>query len=81
MTIDERLQRVFRDCFGDPTLVVTDTTTAADIEDWDSLQHVTLMYLVEDEFGVQFVGDEPASLADVAALKDLLRAKGVSDGG
>jgi acyl carrier protein len=75
--LDERLQKLFRDFFGVPDLVLEDSTTAADIADWDSLQHVTLLYLIEDEFGVQFVGDEAASLANVGQLKAVLRAKGV----
>jgi acyl carrier protein len=73
--LDARLQDLFREFFGDDTLVLTDSTTAVDIPDWDSLQHVTLLYLVEDEFGVTFVGDEASTLADVGELKRLLRAK------
>ena len=49
MALHERLQDVFRDVFDDPGLVLTDTTTAADIPDWDSLQHVTLLFRIEDD--------------------------------
>ena len=77
MALHERLQDVFRDVFDDPGLVLTDTTTAGDIPDWDSLQHVTLLFRIEDEFGVEFMGDEAASLANVGELETLLRKKGV----
>jgi acyl carrier protein len=76
VSIEDRLTAVFRDVFGDPGLTLTSSSTAADFDGWDSLQHVTLMYLVEEEFDVEFVGDEAADLADVGALTNLLRAKG-----
>ena len=50
----ERLNEVFRDVFDDETIVVGETTTANDIEDWDSLEHINLMAAVESEFGIKF---------------------------
>ncbi len=76
MALREQLQTVFRDVFDDPNLVLSDTTTAADIPDWDSLQHVTLLFRIEDEFDVEFVGDEAATLANVGELESLLAQKG-----
>jgi acyl carrier protein len=78
VALPERLQEVFRDVFDDPGLVLTESTTAADIPDWDSLQHVTLLFRIEDEFGVEFTGDEAASLANVGELAALLHQKGVA---
>ena len=40
--IIERLDDVFRDVFDDDTLEVDENTTADDIEDWDSIEHITL---------------------------------------
>jgi acyl carrier protein len=78
VALRERLQDVFRDVFDDPNLVLTDTTTAHDIPDWDSLQHVTLLFRIEEEFGVEFLGDEAASVADVGELTALLEQKGAA---
>ena len=50
--IFERLDRVFQDVFDDDTIHVTPTTTADDIEDWDSLEHITLISAVRELFGV-----------------------------
>ena len=41
-----RLNAVFRDVFDDETLTVSDTTTADDIDDWDSLMNITLIAAV-----------------------------------
>jgi acyl carrier protein len=78
VALRERLQDVFRDVFDDPGLVLRDDTTSADIPDWDSLQHVTLLFRIEDEFGVEFIGDEAASLANVGELEAILQKKGVA---
>ncbi len=45
----DRLNRVFRDVFDDETIRVTPNTTADDIDDWDSLEHITLISAVERE--------------------------------
>ena len=49
-----KLNEVFRDFFDDDEIVVTETTKASDIEGWDSLEHITLMATIEEEFGVKF---------------------------
>lgn len=36
----ERLTDVFRDVFDDSKLKIDEHTTAGDIEDWDSLEHI-----------------------------------------
>jgi acyl carrier protein len=71
----ERLTQVFRDVFDDDELSVSGETTAADVEGWDSLTHVTLMINVEKAFQVKFSSKEVASLQNVAALLELIEAK------
>ena len=45
--IMEKLNEIFQDIFDDDTLVITENTTANDIEDWDSLEHINLVSAVE----------------------------------
>ena len=75
MTLHQRLEQVFRTVFGDDRLVLTDETTAADVPGWDSLEHINLMFSLEDEFGMQFVGNELAETANIGALKRLLEQR------
>ena len=46
--IYKRLTEVFRDVFDDETIEINDNTTANDIEDWDSIEHITLVGAVEN---------------------------------
>jgi len=74
MTVAERLHRVLRQVLGSD-LEFDDSTSAADIEGWDSLAHVTLMFSVEQEFGIEFAGDEFSRLESVGSLRRVLEAK------
>jgi acyl carrier protein len=57
-----RLQQLLREVFGDDTLVVSDATTADDVDGWDSLMHVNIIIAIEKRFGVKFAAAEIASL-------------------
>lgn len=70
--IFERLNGVFRDVFDDNGLCVTDGTTAADIEDWDSLNHITLITAVEAEFGIRFTMKDVLGMKNVGEMADIL---------
>lgn len=52
--IYEKLNEIFKDFFDDDEIVVTETTKASDIEGWDSLEHITLIATIEEEFDVKF---------------------------
>ena len=70
-----KLNEVFRDVFDDDSIVVCDTTTADDIEDWDSLEHINLVVAVEKKFGIKFNMGEVAALKNVGEMVDLIAAK------
>lgn len=66
------IQSVFREVFDDDTIVIARETTAADVEQWDSLMHVTLMVHIERQFGVRFSSSEVSGLKNVGELVDLV---------
>lgn len=70
-----QLNEVFRDVFDDDSITVNDSTTAADIEDWDSLEHINLIVSVEKAFSIRFNMGETASMKNVGAMVDLILAK------
>ncbi len=48
--------------------------TRADHPVWDSLKHVEIIFMLEDEFGVQFREVEFAALDSVAAIVERVEA-------
>ena len=76
MTLHQRLEQVFRTVFNNEALVLRDETTAAEVPGWDSLEHINLMFALEEEFGLQFVGNELAELEDIGALKRVIEQRG-----
>ena len=70
--IYERLNEVFRDVFGDDGISVNDGTTAADIEGWDSLRHITLLAAVEDEFDIEFSMGQTVKMKNVGEMVDYI---------
>ena len=74
--IFEALNEVFRDLFDDEAINVTDTTTAAEIEDWDSLEHINLIVAVEKIFGMKFSMGEVNKMKNVGEMADLIQQRG-----
>ncbi len=70
--IYERLNNVFRDVFDDDEIVVNANTTANDIEDWDSLEHINLIVSVEQEFGMKFNMNEVTTMKNVGDMVNII---------
>ena len=70
--IFEGLNEVFQDVFDDEDIVVNETTTADDIEDWDSLEHINLIVAVERHFGMKFSMGEVTGMKNVGAMADII---------
>ena len=71
----DRLTSVFRDVFDDPSIAIFDGMTAADVEGWDSLTHVTLIVAAEKAFDVKFSTRDIQSLHNVGGFVALIRKK------
>ena len=71
----DSVQNIFRDIFDEDDLVITDKTSAENIEEWDSLEHINLVTTIEREFKIRFALGELISLKDVGAMIDLMIEK------
>lgn len=68
----ENLNEVFQYVFDDNSITVQDETTAADIEDWDSFEHINLVIAVEKKFGIKFTVGEANEMKNVGEMVDII---------
>jgi acyl carrier protein len=66
------LNEVFQDVFDDDEITVNDETTANDIEDWDSLEHINLIVAVEERFSIKFNMGEANKMKNVGEMVDII---------
>lgn len=68
----QKLQEVFRDVFDDDTIEINENTTANDIDEWDSLEHITLIGAVEKTFKMRFKMKEVSSMKNVGEMVEII---------
>ena len=71
----DRVNEVFRDVFDDEEITVGEETTADDIEDWDSLEHIHLVAAIEQEFKMKFTMGQVVSMKNVGEMVDIILEK------
>ena len=75
MDILKELQPIFQDVFDDEEIELFDDMTAADVEDWDSLSHITLIHEIEAAFGIRFTTKEVLATKNVGEFIALIGSK------
>lgn len=66
----ESLNHIFQDVVDDPNVVLKRETTAQDVADWDSLNHITFIVAIEKHFKVKFSNAEIRSWKNVGEMCD-----------
>ena len=72
----KRLNAVFCDVFDDENIKINDATTAEDIEDWDSFEHINLVSAVEDEFKFKIPMGKVITMKNVGEMADIIMELG-----
>ena len=72
--IYDKLNEVFQDVFDDEDITVNESTVAADVDGWDSLEHINLIVAVERCFGIKFTMGETTGLKNVGEMVDRIIA-------
>ena len=71
----ERLTAIFRDILDDDDIELTPQTTAADIKDWDSANHINIVVSVEMRFGIKISNAQVEQLKNVGDFVALIAQK------
>ena len=71
----KKLTKVFREVFDDDSIELTPETTANEIDDWDSIEHVNLIAAVEDAFGMRFQMREVSGMKNVGEMVQIIESR------
>ncbi len=66
------VMEIFRDVLDDESIQLKRETTASDVEEWDSLNHIQLIVAIEKKFKVRFTAQEIRSWKNVGEMCDAL---------
>lgn len=71
--IFSKLTTVFQSVFDDDSIELYDGTSSKDIDEWDSLTHITLISEIEDEFSIHFEMKDITKMQNVGELVDKIQ--------
>lgn len=75
MEIKNKLEEIFREVLDLEDLILEDTTSADDVEEWDSLAHINLVVEIEREYDIRFALGELEELNNIADMVLLITKK------
>ena len=73
--IHDRLTTIFRRVFNEPGLELKDSLSASDVDGWDSLNHITLISAIEEDFKIKFKLRDLMNMENVGDLLGLIAGK------
>ena len=71
----EEVRTLAADVLGVPRSKIDGHSTPEQIENWDSIQHVSLMVAIEEQFGVEFNPDEISHMESIGKIAEMLSGK------
>ena len=66
---------IFIDVLDDDTVVLSEETSANDVDEWDSLNHIQLVVAIEKRFKIRFASQEILSWKNVGEMVSSVHAK------
>jgi acyl carrier protein len=73
----KKINDIFIDILDNENIILTLATTANDVEDWDSLNHIQLVVAIEKQFKIRFTSQQILNWENVETMIDCIISKDV----
>lgn len=73
-----QLLPIFTDILDNEDIALNEATTANDIEEWDSLNHIQLVVAIEKHFKMKFTAQEVQSWRNVGQMCQAIQQRMIS---
>ena len=70
-----QINKIFINTLDNEGIVIEETTTATDVEEWDSLTHIMLVVAIEKYFKIRFSSKEIQSWNNVGEMVNSVSVK------
>ncbi len=70
-----KVQEIFIDILDNDDIVLTYNSSANDVDEWDSLNHIQLVVAIEKAFKIRFTSQEIQRWKNVGEMLDCIIAK------
>lgn len=74
----KQLNEIFIDILDNDQIVLTTETSAIDIDDWDSLNHIQIVVAIEKKFRIRMNAGEIQSWKNIGEMMESIKAKRIS---
>jgi acyl carrier protein len=71
----KQVNLIFNDTLDDEDVNIEETTTANDVDEWDSLTHIQLVVAIEKHFKIRFTAKEIQSWNNVGEMLNCISSK------
>jgi acyl carrier protein len=73
--MNEKIKSIMGAVFGIDPKTISNDASIENVEQWDSLKHISLVIALEQEFGIVFTDKEIAEIISFKQLKECISSK------
>lgn len=73
--MEQKIKSILSSVLNIPVNELNDNASSNNIEKWDSLHHMNVIFALEEEFGVQFSDDDIVQMSDYKTIVQKVKEK------